>query len=220
MPKITEGTNHVQFEIGNMRNFTYLVIDRECKVAAIIDPGRNLEEPLLFLQENELSLKYIFLTHSHFDHTGGVTQLTEQNSEIEIIVHRNDRHRLKKSVIDRSKEILGGETVCLCENSSLSIQILHTPGHTSGSCCYLLNTKPGYLFSGDTIFVNDCGRTDLEDSNVGDMFASIQNLKKLPEDTIILPGHNYGETPTSSIHREKDRSPVFLCSTVSDLERL
>jgi glyoxylase-like metal-dependent hydrolase (beta-lactamase superfamily II) len=104
------------------------------------------------------------------------------------------------------------------------VQVLHTPGHSPGECCFFIpaptrNDLP-YLFTGDTIFIRDCGRTDFAGGNVLDMFDSIQQIKRLPQKTVILCGHHYQPEVASTIADEMVDSPPFRCRNVDELDAL
>ncbi|MGZ3689686.1 MAG: MBL fold metallo-hydrolase [Bdellovibrionota bacterium] len=177
------GVPIAQFEIGSMRNFVYLIIDWSAHQAALVDPQRDLSPIDEALKKHGLSLNSVLLTHTHHDHVAGVPELARRNPALPIYLHRDDRHRLE-GVSGTFQETRDGETIPL---GSLRIEVLHTPGHSAGECSYLV---AGYLLTGDTIFIRDCGRTDFPDGSNEQMFESRQRVAKLPGETILLPGHH------------------------------
>jgi hydroxyacylglutathione hydrolase len=208
-----------QFEIGSHKNFVYLILNWETKNAAIVDPQHDLSLPLDSIQKYGFTLSAILLTHSHSDHTAGVLELTRLYPQIPIFIHRDELHRLSHSIMNYGniRLIRDGEVI---EIGSYRVKVLHTPGHSSGECCFFLPAQRNYLFTGDTVFIQDCGRTDLPSGNNQEMFQSLQRLKKLPPDSIILPGHHYRMPCASTLEKEMTDSPPFQCKSVAELEAL
>ena len=185
-----------QHEVGNMQNFTYIVEDEETSEAIIIDPSWNLDEIEEFVTRNDLKIKYIVNTHHHFDHTIGNKAMVETFGA-KIIQHKNSE--LEHDIaVDTGDKIKFG-------NSEL--EVLHTPGHSKDSMCLL---GEGKIFTGDTIFVGNCGRVDLPGGSAKELYHSLNDvLAKLDDDLEILPGHNYGSSVTSTIGHEKQTNFVL-----------
>jgi hydroxyacylglutathione hydrolase len=181
-----------QIEVGYLDNFTYMIGCESSRQALIIDPGPDAQKLVdMAIQEN-LDIKMIVNTHGHDDHTVGNHRLKALTGA-KIIIHGKDADRYPSADLflkDENKIQLG----------ELVIDVIHTPGHTPGGIClYTL----GNLFTGDTLFVGDSGRTDLPGGDRPTLAASIRKLMQLPDETIVWPGHNYGPTPTSTIKWEK-----------------
>lgn len=209
-----------QFEIGNLRNFVYLILDWSTREAAIVDPQKDLSAPLDALRTHGFRLTHVLLTHTHHDHIAGVPELARTFPEVPIAVHDSDLHRLPASVRTRAKilKLRDGESLRI---GTLELQSLHTPGHSAGESCFFLPaTVPPYLFTGDTVFIRDCGRTDLESGSTKEMFESLQRIKKLPSETVILPGHHYARETASTLQKELQESPPLRCQSVAELEAL
>lgn len=166
--------------------------------AVIVDPGDNAPDLLGFLRQRELTPELILLTHAHHDHTGALVAL-QQTYGTPVAVHRADNGLLLGSVpqVGAARFVEGEEILKTC---GLAIRVLHTPGHSWGSCCYLIDTA---LFSGDTLFAGSIGRTDFAEGDEEAMRASLNLLRTLPDDTLVLPGHG----PASTIGREKAVNP-------------
>jgi hydroxyacylglutathione hydrolase len=187
----------LQISVGHMANFTYIVADEESGEAAVIDPSWDLDSIFHALKKNSWRAKYIINTHTHFDHVLGNEQIAEVTGA-KIVQHENSQ--LKKDIA-----VSDGNTI---EIGSLKLGVLHTPGHTKDSMCLILDYHS--IFTGDTLFVGTCGRTDLPESDPKEMYHSLfERLVKLDEKLILYPGHNYGSTSTSTIGHEKKTNYVL-----------
>ena len=197
-----------QLLVGPMDNFIYLIGSKSTREVAIIDPAWDIEALLNHIKEKELKLASVLVTHYHPDHIGGgmgghsiegIAELLEKDP-VKIFVHKLEAEGVKKvtGVSDSDLNIVeSGDHLTIGEND---IEFLHTPGHTPGSQCFKVNNN---LVSGDTLFVQGCGRVDLPGSNSEDMFHSLQKLSALPDETILYPGHNYSAEPYESMERVK-----------------
>jgi len=213
------GNPIAQYEIGDYKNFVYLILDWTTRKAAWVDPQKNLTEPLAFLGQERFELETILLTHTHHDHIAGVPALLSRFGKIDVRVHERDARRFGEKSLEHNRvaSVHDGEKLKI---GSLEIQVLHTPGHSAGECCYLLTEGPGYLLTGDTLFIRDCGRTDLESGSDEEMFASLQRIKALPPQTVILPGHHYARECASTLEQELRDSPPLRCRSVEELRSL
>lgn len=205
------------FLIGSMRNFVY-VIARDGE-AFIVDPQPDLAPWEKYLTDNKIALKGVLLTHTHHDHVGGVAAIVQKYG-VPVHVHELDSYRFLKSpkaVQDALVPIEEGQKLPL---GKTFVEVLHTPGHSAGECCFLLtDQKPFAMLTGDTVFVGMVGRTDLETGSDLQLFETLQRLKRYPGDTVVYPGHHYGQTPTSTLEQEW-KTEAFLCRTVDELARL
>lgn len=212
-----EGETIAQFELGSYRNFVYLILDWKTREAAIVDPQSDLEPPLGWLERNGFRLSRILLTHTHHDHIAGVPELKRRFPALPLHVHADDARRLRNV----APELIGdGAEIPL---GQLSIRAMHTPGHSAGELCYFIQGwagTPPYLLTGDTVFIRDCGRTDLESGSDEQMFASLGKIARLPPETVILPGHHYARECASTLARELRESPPFGCKSVEELRSL
>ena len=198
-----------QLLVGPMDNFIYLVGSKSTREVAIIDPAWDIDALLTHIKEKDLKLTSVLVTHYHPDHIGGgmgghsiegIAELLEKDP-VKIFVHKLEAEGVKKvtGVSDIDLNVVeSGDHLTLGEND---IEFLHTPGHTPGSQCFKVNNN---LVSGDTLFVQGCGRVDLPGSNSEDMFHSLQKLSALPDETILYPGHNYSAEPYESMERVKE----------------
>lgn len=189
----------IQKNVGKIEEVnTYIVQDQGTKETMLIDPAYDIEEIEEMLKAINAKLKYIVLTHCHGDHIGGAEKIKNLFGG-KILIHIDDDNGLHDVNINMSVYIGIGEVILdadsrLNDNDLLHIgnmefKVIHTPGHTRGSIC-LYQEKEKLLFSGDTLFRGYWGRTDLPTSNFEHIMSSITNkLMKLPDDTIVYPGH-------------------------------
>lgn len=213
---LVRGETVAQYGLGPLRNFVYLVLDWGSKKAAIVDPQSDLT-PVEELEQSGFELVGVLLTHSHHDHVAGLPELVERFPELSIYVHSLDLHRLDPSFQKSVQTIPDGAIIRV---GKLKLQAMHTPGHSAGECCYFLENNRKYLFTGDTLFIRDCGRTDFADGSNEQMFASLQRIKALPADTIILPGHHYVKECASTLEQELRDSAPLKCQSVAELASL
>jgi len=185
-----------QIPVGSMANFTYVIADEKSKLAAVIDPSWDLEKVLNALKTNELKVKYIINTHTHFDHVLGNEQLAAL-TDAEIIMHKN-------SQLDKDIAVDDGDTIDL---GNISMRVIYTPGHSRDSICLLAENK---LFTGDTLFVGNCGRVDLPGGSASELYDSLfGKLVKLDDRIEVYPGHDYGNKPFSTLGDEKKTNHVL-----------
>jgi hydroxyacylglutathione hydrolase len=185
-------------------NFTYMIADEKTKEAAIVDSSYNAEEIIKILKTQNLRLKYVINTHGHSDHTAGNTELKS------IFGAKLVAHKLSKVNCDVWVE--DGDVIKI---GSISLKIIYTPGHTVDSICILVDNQK--LLTGDTLFVGECGRTDMPGGNSKSMYDSLFNKILKIEDSIeVYPGHDYGSTQTSTIGRERTSNYTLQPRTVKD----
>lgn len=202
-----------QFQERMFMVFSYLVSCPESKEALVIDPAGDPEPILAEVAEHGWQLTQIVNTHTHVDHIMGNAEVKERTGA-RIIVHEDDAESLvnispyKLSMFDARPSPPADGTVRdgdIIRAGSLELRVIHTPGHSPGSMCLLLD---GYLFTGDTLFVQGVGRTDLAGGSWEQLLQSITGrIFSLPEETVILPGHHYGPRPTSTVKDEKQYNP-------------
>ena len=179
-----------QIQVGNMQNFTYLVEDEDTSESILIDPSWDLIELELIIKKNNLKIKYIVNTHHHFDHTVG-NEAMAKSTNAPIIQHEN-------SELTHDITVKDGDYI---EFGKSKLKIIHTPGHSKDSICLI---GDGKIFSGDTLFVGNCGRVDLPGGSARELYHSLFDiLYSLDDNLIMYPGHNYGNTETSTLGQEK-----------------
>ena len=185
-----------QIQVGNMQNFCYIVEDEDTSESIIIDPSWDLIELEMVIKEKNLKIKYIVNTHHHFDHTLGNEAMVE-STKAPIIQHENSE--LKHDITVKDGDII--------EFGNSKLKVLHTPGHSKDSICLI---GDGKIFSGDTLFVGNCGRIDLPGGSAKELYHSLFDvLYSLDDNLVMYPGHNYGHKETSTIGQEKITNMVM-----------
>ena len=192
----------VSMELGPMQNFVYLIIDRDSKRTAIVDPAWDMQPIHDYVSKHELTISDILLTHSHHDHINGVEDILQQyDPELHLLKAEAD---FWQAELQRPSLHAGGDQIQL---GRTELNILHTPGHTPGSACYQLQDD---IITGDTLFVFGCGRCDLDGGNPEDMFQTLQKMKhELPAKMQLHPGHNYSCVSCSSIEDQLTGNPFL-----------
>jgi hydroxyacylglutathione hydrolase len=198
-----------QLEVGNYMVFSYLIGDEESGEALVIDPAADADRLIGVADQHGVKITAILNTHYHVDHTMGNAEMVRRTGA-RIIIHESEQHALTHPdpatialfqaelsppadavVSDKDRIAIGG----------IQLGVIHTPGHSPGSISLYLDSM---VFTGDTLFVGDVGRTDLAGGSWEVLEASIrQRLFTLPHETVVFPGHNYGPAPSSTIQRER-----------------
>jgi hydroxyacylglutathione hydrolase len=179
-----------QVPVGTFQNFSYIIGDEKSKLAALVDPAWEVDNLLAQCEELGLKVSLVINTHSHHDHVEG-NEAVAKRTGAKVVMH-------EKSPVRKDIAVKDGDTI---EVGSLKMKVFHTPGHCPDHICLLVDGK---LLTGDTLFVGECGRTDLAGGNSSDLYDSLVG-KILPLDDAIevYPGHDYGKTTFSTIGFER-----------------
>lgn len=190
----------ISMQVGPIMTNCYILIDEESKKTAVIDPGEDADRILAALREEDSQVEYILLTHGHYDHTTAVPELHAALPQARIYIHQADANGAGSKLFPLASQVEDlllydeGDTLAL---GGLTIQVLHTPGHSPGSVTLQVEDV---LFSGDTLFAGSCGRTDLQGGSYAQMMASLKRLGELEGEFRVLPGHN----APSTLDRERE----------------
>lgn len=198
--------------VGELATNCYILVDEETQQGVVIDPGGDFEIIEAHLKELKLSVKYIILTHGHVDHIGALAQLKKATGA-EILIHSKDSAMLyepnqnlsifsgDKIIATKADKLLGEGNIIQC--GGIKLEVLHTPGHTSGSISLLTDNM---IFTGDALFCGSIGRTDFPGSSYQELIRSIKDkLLSKDHDFIIYPGHG----PSSTIGEERRNNPFL-----------
>jgi hydroxyacylglutathione hydrolase len=201
-----------QIKIG-FDNFSYVIYCPINKQAAIVDPGFDATRTLQFIASKKLSLDYILITHHHTDHSSDSKRIKSLFPQVKIVVSEADGKKLalKPDIVvsDGSQLKIG----------AIRVDFLVTPGHTPGGICIIVDNEA--LLTGDTLFIGDCGRTDLPGGNFAQMYASLhEKIMHLPDELIVYPGHDYGERPFDSLGNQKRTNKTLKTKTLKEFSTI
>ena len=210
---------------AQMRNFAYLIGDRQTGDCVVVDPAYAAGDLLDALEADGMHLSGVLVTHHHPDHVGGsmmgfeLQGLAELLERVSVPVHVNSHEAL---FVSRVTGIAMGDLTQHEHGDKVSvgdidIELLHTPGHTPGSQCFLLD---GRLVAGDTLFLEGCGRTDFPGGDSDEIFRSLQKLAQLSGDPTVFPGHWYSVEPSASLSEVKRSNYVYRVATVEQWRTL
>ena len=172
-------------------NFSYIIADEDSKETAVVDSSYNADELIKIIKQEKLKLKYVINTHGHSDHTAGNTELISDFAA-KLVAHKQSKTPHDIPVDDGDVLRVG----------KIFIKIICTPGHTADSICLLVDNKK--LLTGDTLFIGECGRTDLPGGNAKAMYESLfGKLLKIGDDVEVYPGHDYGDKPSSTMGEQR-----------------
>lgn len=219
--QLLSGRDHATHNVlaRQMVNFTYLIGDRETGEAVVVDPAYDIDGILDVLAADDMRLTGVLATHHHQDHVGGdmmgyeiagVADLLERVS-VPVHLQQEEAELVRKVTGIADTDIrrhVSGDRV---DVGAVSIELIHTPGHTPGSQCFLVHNR---LVAGDTLFLDGCGRTDLPGGDPAEMYRSItQRLAKVPDDAVLFPGHLYSPQPSASMGETRQHNFVFVPKT-------
>ena len=206
-----------QIEIGPMQNYVYLLGSTETRKVAVVDAAWEIDTILKIAKQDEMEITHAFVTHTHPDHVGGgfagmeidgVTELLEK-CKAKVVVHKAEAEFIKGLSSSDMIKTDNGDKV---DVGGVEIQLMHTPGHTPGSQCFLVDNR---VVSGDTLFIDACGRVDFPGGNPEQMYYSLtQKLMALPDDMILFPGHNYAPLKQATMGEQKKTNPYLKFSSL------
>ena len=194
-------------------NFSYIIYCQKTNKAAIVDPGFNTSKLLEFISSNNLELKYIITTHYHSDHTSGIQKIKDSISSSKIVASELDGSKLGRKV---DIKVSDGDRLELGE---VNLNFILTPGHTAGGICIIVDNEA--IITGDTLFIGDCGRTDLPAGDLAQMFRTLQEkIMPLPDHLIVYPGHDYGDKPFDTLGNQKRTNKTLIAKSLEEFSKI
>jgi hydroxyacylglutathione hydrolase len=211
-----------QAQIGPMANFVYIIGDRETRKAAVVDPAWDIDAIVKYCEREGYEIDKVLITHYHQDHLGG--SLMGQNIQgaadllnrikAKVYVNKHEAEGVKKVSGLSDSDLVKVEAGDVFKLGDIDVKFIHTPGHTPGSQCFLVEDN---LISGDTLFVNSCGRVDLPGSDPEAMYYSLnQTLRNLDDSTVVYPGHAYSPESSTTIAEQKRHNMYMRFDNLDD----
>jgi glyoxylase-like metal-dependent hydrolase (beta-lactamase superfamily II) len=199
-----------------MQNFIYLIGSRRSRECVIVDPAWDTEGLVEFAEQEGMRITGALVSHYHPDHVGGRMGpfavpggVAELNAAVGARVHVNKHEAdglIRITGLSES-DLVRHDSGDIIEIGDVAIELIHTPGHTPGSQCFLVHDR---LVTGDTLFVEGCGRVDLPGGNAHQLRESLRTLAKLPDHVVVCPGHDYGSKPTNTIAEQKRNNDAMI----------
>jgi glyoxylase-like metal-dependent hydrolase (beta-lactamase superfamily II) len=216
-----------QLAVGEMQNFAYLIGSQSTRECLLVDPAWAIDALVDRAERDGFRVSGALVTHYHQDHVGGRIFGMEIEGLARLMARAPSRVHVNAREGDGVRKVTGLSEGDLVRHESgdeislggVTVRLLHTPGHTPGSQCFLVEEagEAGKLVSGDTLFLGSCGRVDLPGSDPAEMYDSLHNkLKKLPDDTMLYPGHFYAADPYGPLGEQKRRNPYLRVASLDD----
>jgi glyoxylase-like metal-dependent hydrolase (beta-lactamase superfamily II) len=214
-----------QIPVGRMANLAYLVGSRQARQALVVDPAWSVDALLDRAEADGMRVVGALVTHYHQDHVGGsifgmeiegVARLLERQG-MPLHVNAEEAEGVRRITGASESDLVRHDAGDVVELGAVRVRLLHTPGHTPGSQCFLVEEpgQPGRLVAGDTLFLNSCGRVDLPGSDPEAMYHSLNTtLKQLPDETLLYPGHLYSESPVDTLGAQKRSNPFLRVASL------
>jgi len=214
-----------QVPVGQMANLAYLVGSVSARQALLVDPAWSVDALLDQAEADGIEVVGALVTHYHQDHVGGqifgldiqgIPRLLERRP-VPIHVNEHEADGLRKVTGASESDLVRRESGDVIELGDVRVRLVHTPGHTPGSQCFLVEEarQPGRLVAGDTLFLGSCGRVDLPGANPEDMYRSLNvTLKALPDETLVFPGHLYSSEPYDTLGSQKRSNPFLRVASL------
>lgn len=196
--------------VGPMGNFCYLIGDEDGGTGVVVDPAFDAGKIVAAVKARRLDLSHIVLTHHHFDHINAAAAVKARTGAA-VIGHRESEKYIHGDIQLDAHAVDGAS---LDWRGRGTIDVMHTPGHAPGGICLIVDNR--WLITGDTLFIGNCGRTDLEGGDAPALYKSLERIKRLPDGLIVCPGHDYGPAPSRTLGEEKKLNPALAAASYEE----
>jgi len=201
-----------QIKVG-LDNFSYIIYCPIRRKAAIVDPGYDASKARAFIAAHKLELQYIILTHYHGDHVGESHRVKNSFPAAKVVTSKADKANVG---MDVDIVVSDGDHI---ELGDVPLTFLVTPGHTPGGICILVDNEA--LVTGDTLFIGDCGRTDLPGGDLVQMYRTLhKKIMTLPDHLVVYPGHDYGDKPFDTLGNQKQTNKTLCAKTLDEFSHI
>jgi glyoxylase-like metal-dependent hydrolase (beta-lactamase superfamily II) len=201
-----------QFLLGPWANYMYFIGDAKSREVAVVDPAWDAQAIIERARAHDYTIVAVLLTHGHSDHVNALDGLL-RTCDVPVYISRFEH----PAYMPQHKNVITVSPDQEIAISGIKVKALHTPGHTPGCQCYLYQNV---LLTGDTLFIDGCGRCDLQGGDAEKMYDSLNNvIKKLPPETIIYTGHQYGPAPYATLASQMQTNPYLKCDTKEEFLR-
>jgi len=198
-----------QIKVG-FDNYLYIIFCNKFKKAAIVDPGFGVSLIIDRINNKNLTIEFILITHYHSDHTSGINTIKKEFPKARLVASKEDGRNFDVDVF-----VSDGDTLRI---GNVHLKFILTPGHTPGGICIIVDDKA--IITGDTLFIGDCGRCDLSGGSLSQMFQSLQKIKELPDHFIVYPGHDYGDKSFDTIGNQKKTNKTLLAKNLEEFSKI
>jgi len=200
-----------QIKVG-FDNFSYIIYCQKTKKSAIVDPGNDIYKLIDFISYRNFHIKYIINTHHHSDHTSGNIQIKNKYPNVELVTSIINEEKLS------DKKYLFVEDQDSLQLGYISLKFILTPGHTEEGICIIVDNEA--ILTGDTLFIGDCGRTDLPGGSLSQMFDTLQKIKALPGHLIVYPGHDYGDKQSDTLANQVKTNKTLIAKNLEEFSKI
>lgn len=203
--------------IGPEKNFCYMIMCTETFETALIDPAFDYDHIVTWVSENskdKATVSYLLATHGHWDHARGMNKMLKFYPAAKVVAHKLEEKRCGELEVLLDLKVSDQDVLKL---GRLNIRCIHLPGHTEGGLGYQVGDQ---IFTGDTLFIGQCGRTDLSGGSDKKLFESLQKLKELDPQLIVRPGHDYGPKPMTTLLEQCKTNPTMLAKNLAEFTAL
>lgn len=196
--------------VGTMGNFCYLIGDEDGGRGVVVDPAFDPEKIMKAVKDHRLDISHVILTHHHFDHINAAAAVKARTGAA-VVGHKKCEPYVRGNI---QIDIYAVDGAAVDWRGAGKIEVIHTPGHSPGGICLIADDR--WLITGDTLFIGNCGRTDLDGGDAPALYKSLERLRRLSDALVVCPGHDYGPVPSRTLGEEKKLNPALAASSYEE----